>query len=59
MERAWEIRRRVLGNDHPDTLSTLTNLATAYATAGRWKEALPLIEEAVRGCQATLPPDTL
>src|SRR5262249_43986689 len=30
LERAWEIRRRILGEEHPDTLASLNNLASLY-----------------------------
>jgi hypothetical protein len=34
-----ESRKRVLGEDHPDTLTTMGNLALTYNSQGRWKEA--------------------
>ena len=30
---------RVLGEEHPDTLSIMVNLATTYWNQGQWKEA--------------------
>jgi len=30
---------RVLGQEHPDTLSSMANLASTYRNQGRWKEA--------------------
>ena len=33
-------RERVLGTDHPDTVTTRNNLATAYREAGRTAEAI-------------------
>ena len=33
----------MLGNDHPDTLSTRANLASLYHDQGRFREAEPLI----------------
>ena len=35
------IRKRVLGEEHPDTLDTLNNLAVVYSTQGRHDEAIP------------------
>ena len=29
----------MLGDDHPDTLQILANLAVTYGSQGRWKEA--------------------
>jgi len=34
-----ETRKRVLGEEHPDTLASITNLASTYENQGRWKEA--------------------
>ena len=36
---AVELRREVLGEDHPDTLTSMGNLALIYQRQGRWKEA--------------------
>ena len=29
----------VLGDDHPDTLTSISNLASTYQKQGKWKEA--------------------
>ncbi|KAL8759342.1 MAG: hypothetical protein Q9184_003647 [Pyrenodesmia sp. 2 TL-2023] len=34
-----ETRKRVLGEQHPDTLTSMANLASTYSNQGRWKEA--------------------
>jgi hypothetical protein len=34
-----EICSRVLGEEHPDTLASITNLASTYGFQGRFKEA--------------------
>ena len=34
-----ETRKRVLGEEHPDTLTSMYNLASTYRSQGRWKEA--------------------
>ena len=34
-----ETRKRVLGQEHPDTLASMANLASTYQNQGRWKEA--------------------
>ena len=34
-----EKRKQVLGDDHPDTLKSMANLASTYRNQGRWKEA--------------------
>jgi hypothetical protein len=33
-----EIRKRVLGPEHPDTLASMNNLAVIYWNQGRWSE---------------------
>jgi hypothetical protein len=34
-----ETIKRVLGAEHPSTLTGMDNLAAAYSNQGRWKEA--------------------
>ena len=34
-----ETRKRVLGEEHPDTLVSMNNLVSTYWSQGRWKEA--------------------
>jgi len=34
-----ERRKKVLGSEHPDTLTSMGNLASTYRNQGRWKEA--------------------
>jgi hypothetical protein len=48
---------RVLGADHPDTLRSRNNLATAYREAGRRARAIPLLERTLADCQRVLGPD--
>uniref|UniRef100_A0A8H7NHF5 DUF7779 domain-containing protein n=1 Tax=Bionectria ochroleuca TaxID=29856 RepID=A0A8H7NHF5_BIOOC len=36
---AVKIREEVLGANHPDTLTSMANLASTYRNQGRWKEA--------------------
>ncbi|RKK93754.1 hypothetical protein BFJ68_g15424 [Fusarium oxysporum] len=36
---AVELRRDVLGEEHPSTLTSMANLASTYWNQGRWKEA--------------------
>ncbi|KAF2834152.1 kinesin light chain 3 [Patellaria atrata CBS 101060] len=37
--QVMETRKRVLGDEHPDTLTSMANLASTYRNQGRWKEA--------------------
>jgi tetratricopeptide (TPR) repeat protein len=55
-------RERVLGETHPDTLTSRNNLATAYRAAGRLDEAIPLLERTLADRERVLGethPDTL
>jgi tetratricopeptide (TPR) repeat protein len=54
--------RRMLGNDHPHTLSSLNNLAITYRIAGQLDKAVTLYEEALADRERVLGsdhPDTL
>ncbi|KAL5392945.1 hypothetical protein DPSP01_000636 [Paraphaeosphaeria sporulosa] len=37
--QVMEMSKRVLGEEHPDTLLSMGNLASTYRNQGRWKEA--------------------
>ena len=53
---------RVLGADHPDTLTSRNNLAYAYQAAGRVDQAIPLFERTLADAERVLGadhPDTL
>ena len=51
------MREAALGPDHPDTLTSRNNLATAYRYAGRLAEAIALHEETLKLREAKLGPD--
>ena len=50
-------RRRLFGDDDPDTLETLDDLGAAHNAAARYEEAAVLFERALRGRERTLAPD--
>ena len=50
-------RERVLGADHPDTLTTRNNLALAYWAAGRAAEAITLLEQTLADEERVLGAD--
>jgi tetratricopeptide (TPR) repeat protein len=56
-ERLVAAQERVLGPDHPDTVSSRHNLAVAYWTAGRLDEAISLDEQNLAGRERVLGPD--
>jgi eukaryotic-like serine/threonine-protein kinase len=61
-ERALELRRRVLNDDHPDTLLSIRNLATVYHNQGKFAQAEPLYNKVLdvqRRVLGEQHPDTL
>jgi tetratricopeptide (TPR) repeat protein len=61
-ERTLADRERVLGADHPHTLTSRNNLAGAYESAGRLDQAIPLFERTLAEYERVLGadhPDTL
>ena len=39
-ERCYELRKKVLGEEHPDTLTSLGNLASSYEDVGNYEQQL-------------------
>jgi tetratricopeptide (TPR) repeat protein len=57
-----QLRNRVLGVEHPDTLTSVNNLASLYTSQGRYGEAEPLLVGALEASERVLVvehPDTL
>ncbi|KAH7111892.1 P-loop containing nucleoside triphosphate hydrolase protein [Dactylonectria estremocensis] len=52
--RAWGLRQEVLGEKHPDTISSMASLATTYHNQGRYDEA-----EALKDCALDLRREVL
>jgi serine/threonine protein kinase len=48
LTKARDTRAKILGPDHPDTLDSMNNLASAYGEAGKPNQALELRQETVR-----------
>jgi hypothetical protein len=60
--QVMETRKTKLGADHPDTLSSMGNLAFTWKSQGRHKDALALMQDCVKAQQRVLGlkhPDTL
>ena len=60
--RSWGIFRRILGEEHPDTLASMSDLAIIYRVQGRTGEAAALQEEVLQKRRRILGeehPDTL
>ncbi|MEH2162514.1 MAG: tetratricopeptide repeat protein, partial [Nostoc sp.] len=55
--QALELRKRLLGDNHPDVAASLNNLAELYFFTGRYSEAEPLYLQAFAICEQTLGVD--
>jgi hypothetical protein len=54
--------KKILGEEHPHTLTSMANLAATYRNQGRWKEAEELEVQVMQMCKKILGeehPDTL
>jgi tetratricopeptide (TPR) repeat protein len=54
LQRALAIHEQEFGANHPDTASSLTNLARLYQTQGKHQEAEPLLQRALAICEQQL-----
>ncbi|KAF2022756.1 hypothetical protein EK21DRAFT_82486, partial [Setomelanomma holmii] len=52
--QVMETRKRVLGKEHPDTLTSMANLAFTLKSLSRNQEALSLIETCFQLCKNVL-----
>ena len=62
IKRALDLRKRVLGNEHPDTLTSMYYLAFVYWKEGQDAEAEPVYKKVLQGRRRVLGdahPDTL
>jgi non-specific serine/threonine protein kinase/serine/threonine-protein kinase len=57
LSRSLQIRRKVLGPQHPDTLASMNDLGEAIRWEGRYAEAEKLVREALSGREQVLGPD--
>ncbi|KAF8243753.1 hypothetical protein K440DRAFT_605871 [Wilcoxina mikolae CBS 423.85] len=58
--QALNARLRIFGEEHPDTLTSMCNLASTYSSQGRWKEAEELGVQIMETRKRILEhPDTL
>src|ERR1700678_1176668 len=54
--QVMDMRKKLLGVEHPDTLKSMANLAITYQNQGRWNEAEQLMSRKLLGAEH---PDTL
>jgi eukaryotic-like serine/threonine-protein kinase len=62
MKRALDLLEKSLGQDHPDTLTSVNNLGLLYDAKGEYAAAEPLLKRALAGWEKSLGqdhPDTL
>jgi serine/threonine protein kinase len=52
LRRALDLRRKLLGATHEDTLNTMNSLAVVLSARGNLTEAVSLAEEYLNGCRA-------
>ncbi|MGC4932056.1 tetratricopeptide repeat protein, partial [Streptomyces sp. DT117] len=57
LERVVADSERLLGEDHPDTVTARANLAVSYWQAGRTGEAIVLLERVVANRERLLGED--
>jgi eukaryotic-like serine/threonine-protein kinase len=57
LERALDLRRRVLGPEHPDTLTTMNNLAAVYDIEGKFPETEALFSQILEIRRRVLGPE--
>ena len=58
----YALRCKILGEDHPDTLTTLNNLSVTYYQLGNYQKAYDTMKLAYLGCSRILGanhPDTI
>ena len=55
-----EMTKRLLGAEHPDTLTSIANLASTFQNQGRWNEAeqlkIQVMEMRVAWCRTSRHP---
>jgi tetratricopeptide (TPR) repeat protein len=57
LQKARGTRQELLGADHPDTLSTMNNLARVYKARGRYEDAETLYQRVLQARRRTLAAD--
>jgi serine/threonine protein kinase/tetratricopeptide (TPR) repeat protein len=57
LRRAVELRREVLGPEHPDTLKAIDSLAMLFGYAGKYAEAEPLFRDTLEARRRLLGPE--
>lgn len=53
-KQALQMKRQLLGEEHPDVATSLNNLAGLYSSQGRYSQAEPLYQQALEICERCL-----
>ena len=56
-QQHWDANRRLLGPEHPDTLTSMSNLAEALRALGELASARELQEQVLHACRRLLGPE--
>jgi tetratricopeptide (TPR) repeat protein len=56
-QQALDLRRRVLGSEHPSTLMSMNNLANVYMNEGKYAQAETLLSQALQVMRRVLGPE--
>ncbi|KAK7193333.1 hypothetical protein PSPO01_00006 [Paraphaeosphaeria sporulosa] len=62
LRKAWSLRKGLLGREHPDTLTSVSNLGSVLSSQGKYEEAEAMQRWALEGSEKVLGrehPDTL
>ena len=57
LERAFELLRRALGREHPDTQAAMSSLARVYRSGGQYDQAEPLLKDLLELQSRVLGPE--
>jgi serine/threonine protein kinase len=57
LSRALELRQRILGENHPDTLHSINELGNEIASTNRWMEAEPILRKGLAAARPALGDD--
>jgi len=57
LQEALRICQKVLGPEHPDTVTSLNDLAVLYWRMGEYEKARPLYQEALEICRKVFGPE--
>ncbi|OAG13187.1 uncharacterized protein CC84DRAFT_1183616 [Paraphaeosphaeria sporulosa] len=54
LQKAWSLRKGLLGREHPDTLTSVSNLGSVLSSQGKYEEAEAMQRRALEGYEKVL-----